>query len=143
MGLHNTSIGSKTVAQLYFYYSAMNAGKSTSLLQSAHNYGEQGMQVLLFTAAIDDRFEQGVIRSRIGLQQNAAMFDEQTDFKKHVSEVLEKQSMLLMCSMCRYCVLAFGPIFRVNFFRVPPGYWRLRISCRSLKRFVPAGARQP
>jgi len=83
----------KTVAQLYFYYSAMNAGKSTSLLQSAHNYGEQGMQVLLFTAAIDDRFEQGVIRSRIGLQQNAAMFDEQTDFKKHVSEVLEKQSL--------------------------------------------------
>jgi len=56
-----------TVAQLYFYYSAMNAGKSTSLLQSAHNYQEQGMDVMLFTAAIDDRYGQGVIKSRIGL----------------------------------------------------------------------------
>lgn len=68
------------MAQLYFYYSAMNAGKSTSLLQSAHNYREQGMQVALFTAALDDRFGKGVIRSRIGLQESASLFDEQTSF---------------------------------------------------------------
>lgn len=68
------------MAQLYFYYSAMNAGKSTSLLQSAHNYREQGMQVALYTAAIDDRFGRGVIRSRIGLQESAALFDDQTKF---------------------------------------------------------------
>lgn len=68
------------MAQLYFYYSAMNAGKSTSLLQSAHNYREQGMQVALYTAAIDDRFGRGVIRSRIGLQESAALFDDQTAF---------------------------------------------------------------
>ena len=68
------------MAQLYFYYSAMNAGKSTSLLQSAHNYREQGMQVALYTAAIDDRYGKGVIRSRIGLQETAQLFDAKTEF---------------------------------------------------------------
>ncbi|ASJ71293.1 thymidine kinase [Granulosicoccus antarcticus] len=68
------------MAQLYFYYSAMNAGKSTALLQSAHNYREQGMQVALYTAAIDDRYGQGVIRSRIGLQENALQFGDDTAF---------------------------------------------------------------
>lgn len=68
------------MAQLYFYYSAMNAGKSTSLLQSAHNYQEQGMKVMLFTAAIDDRFGKGVIKSRIGLSEAATVFDDNTDF---------------------------------------------------------------
>ncbi|MCL4159233.1 UNVERIFIED_CONTAM: hypothetical protein GTU68_042917 [Idotea baltica] len=58
----------------------MNAGKSTSLLQSAHNYQEQGMDVLLFTAAIDDRYGQGVIKSRIGLSSEAIVFDAQTEF---------------------------------------------------------------
>jgi thymidine kinase len=58
----------------------MNAGKSTSLLQSAHNYREQGMQVMVYTAAIDDRFGTGVVRSRIGLEAEADLFDESTDF---------------------------------------------------------------
>lgn len=58
----------------------MNAGKSTSLLQSAHNYREQGMQVALYTAAIDDRYGKGVIRSRIGLQESAQLFDAKTEF---------------------------------------------------------------
>ncbi len=74
------------MAQLYFYYSAMNAGKSTSLLQSAHNYREQGMQVALYTAAIDDRFGKGVIRSRIGLQESALQFDSDTAFFDPVSQ---------------------------------------------------------
>ncbi len=74
------------MAQLYFYYSAMNAGKSTSLLQSAHNYGEQGMRVALYTAAIDDRFGRGIIRSRIGLEQPAELFDENTEFFTPLSE---------------------------------------------------------
>ena len=43
------------MAKLYFYYSAMNAGKTTTLLQSAHNYHERGMRVLVFTPALDDR----------------------------------------------------------------------------------------
>lgn len=63
------------MAQLYFYYSAMNAGKSTSLLQSAYNYQERGMKVQLFTVAFDDRFAAGKIASRIGLQSEADLFN--------------------------------------------------------------------
>lgn len=64
------------MAKLYFYYAAMNAGKSTVLLQSSHNYKERGMKTLLFTASIDTRYEQGVIFSRIGLSEQAVAFKE-------------------------------------------------------------------
>lgn len=68
------------MAKLFFRYSAMNAGKSTALLQIAYNYEEQGQRVLLFTAGIDDRSGSGVIASRLGLQRQAATFDAETDF---------------------------------------------------------------
>jgi len=80
------------VAQLYFYYSAMNAGKSTSLLQSAHNYQEQGMDVILFTAAIDDRYGQGLIKSRIGLSADAIVFDAATNFFTLISQFIKDNS---------------------------------------------------
>ncbi|MCW7762663.1 thymidine kinase [Photorhabdus luminescens] len=67
------------MAQLYFYYSAMNAGKSTSLLQSSYNYNERGMRTLVFTAEIDTRFEKGKVNSRIGLSSDALLFSQQTD----------------------------------------------------------------
>ncbi len=59
------------MAKLYFYYSAMNAGKSTVLLQSSYNYRERGMRTLLFAPAIDTRFGAGRIESRIGLRAGA------------------------------------------------------------------------
>ncbi len=59
------------MAKLYFYYSAMNAGKSTVLLQSSYNYRERGMRTLLFTPAIDHRAGTGRIESRIGLRASA------------------------------------------------------------------------
>lgn len=62
------------MAKLYFYYSTMNAGKSTVLLQSSYNYRERGMQTLLFTPAIDTRHKQGLIHSRIGLSEQASIF---------------------------------------------------------------------
>ena len=62
------------MAKLYFYYSAMNAGKSTTLLQSAYNYEERGMRVLLYTPAVDDRAGTGTISSRIGLSRQAIAF---------------------------------------------------------------------
>lgn len=62
------------MAQLYFYYSAMNAGKSTSLLQSAYNYRERGMHSLIYTAAFDDRYGVGKVTSRIGLQADAKLY---------------------------------------------------------------------
>ena len=54
------------MAKLYFNFSSMNAGKTTVLLQSAHNYRERGMTPLLFTPRLDDRYKVGVIKSRIG-----------------------------------------------------------------------------
>ena len=77
------------MAKLYFYYSAMNAGKTTALLQSAHNYRERGMQPLLFTPALDDRYAVGVIRSRIGLQAPALTFDANSDLLALTREQLE------------------------------------------------------
>lgn len=67
------------MAKLYFYYSAMNAGKSTTLLQSAYNYEERGMRVLLLTPRLDRRSGEGVIGSRIGLQRQAHAFDREED----------------------------------------------------------------
>ncbi len=64
----------QVMAKLYFYYAAMNAGKSTVLLQSSHNYRERGMHTLLFSPAIDTRFEPGIVHSRIGLSEAAVMF---------------------------------------------------------------------
>jgi thymidine kinase len=68
------------MAKLYFRYAAMNAGKSTALLQVAHNYEERDQSVALFTAAIDTRFGSGRIVSRLGVTREAALFDQQTDF---------------------------------------------------------------
>lgn len=65
----------RMMAKLYFYYSAMNAGKTTVLLQSSYNYQESGMDTLLFTPTIDDRYEKGKIHSRIGLYAEAIPFD--------------------------------------------------------------------
>src|SRR5258707_14275109 len=59
------------MAKVYFYYAAMNAGKSTVLLQSSYNYRERGMRTLLFTPAIDTRYSAGRIESRIGLSSGA------------------------------------------------------------------------
>lgn len=75
------------MAQLYFYYSAMNAGKSTSLLQSAYNYQERGMTVAIYTAALDNRYGLGKVSSRIGLAMDAHIFDHDFDFLAHISEL--------------------------------------------------------
>jgi thymidine kinase len=81
------------MAKLYFYYSAMNAGKTTVLLQSAHNYRERGMNPLLFTPAIDDRHKVGHIRSRIGLEAEAATFGAETDLYAEVQRELEQRNI--------------------------------------------------
>ncbi len=79
------------MAKLYFYYSAMNAGKSTTLLQSAHNYEERGMNVMLFTPHIDDREEPGVISSRIGLRRPAIVFETGDDLFVAVRDRLQDE----------------------------------------------------
>ncbi|TAA40896.1 thymidine kinase [Pseudoxanthomonas winnipegensis] len=67
------------MAKLYFYYSAMNAGKTTTLLQSAHNYRERGMRVLILTPRVDDRAGTGVVASRIGLRAEGRAFTAEDD----------------------------------------------------------------
>ena len=67
------------MAKLYFFYSAMNAGKTTSLLQSDHNYRQRGMNTLLYTSKRDDRSGLGVISSRIGLSREANLIQSESD----------------------------------------------------------------
>jgi thymidine kinase len=67
------------MAKLYFHYAAMNAGKSTTLLQASFNYRERGMETMVFTAGIDDRVAKGIIASRIGLQSEANIFGDGID----------------------------------------------------------------
>ena len=67
------------MAKLYFHYSTMNAGKSTVLLQAAHNYIERGMQVYLLTAQFDKRAGEGRIASRIGIGKDADTFADGDD----------------------------------------------------------------
>jgi len=116
------------MAKLYFYYSAMNAGKSTTLLQSAYNYEERGMKVLLFTPNVDDRSGVGKIASRIGLQREALAFSKDFDLYKKVqsestadepvscvlvdeSQFLTPQQVLqltLVCDKLNVPVLCYG-----------------------------------
>lgn len=78
------------MAKLYFNYSAMNAGKSTILLQASHNYQERGMTTMLLTAKLDDRVEVGQIASRIGVQAEAHLFSDDTDLFALVSQQHER-----------------------------------------------------
>jgi thymidine kinase len=81
------------MAKLYFNYSTMNAGKSTTLLQSSFNYRERGMHTLLFTAAIDDRYGIGVIKSRIGLGADALIYSDETNLLDIVKEENAKRKI--------------------------------------------------
>ena len=78
------------MAKLYFYYSAMNAGKSTVLLQSSHNYHERGMKTLLLTPAINQRDGMGKIASRIGLTKDAESFKQEDDLRLLIDRTHEQ-----------------------------------------------------
>lgn len=77
------------MAKLYFYYSTMNAGKTTVLLQSAYNYSERGMRTLLLSPAIDDRAGQGMIRSRVGIEAPALAVGPDDDVFSRVESALD------------------------------------------------------
>jgi len=67
------------MAQLYYRYSTMNAGKSIELIKVAYNYEERGKRVLVFTPAIDDRSGVGIVSSRIGIQRDALPISDETN----------------------------------------------------------------
>jgi thymidine kinase len=74
------------MAKLYFYYSSMNAGKSTNLLQSSYNYKERGMNTLVLAPLLDDRYGEGRVTSRIGLESEATTFRTDTNLLEVVEE---------------------------------------------------------
>lgn len=86
------------MAKLYFYYSAMNAGKTTTLLQSAHNYHERGMRTLIFTPKLDNRYGDGVVASRIGLKADGHIFVRDDDLYRVTRDDIEANGPL-------HCVL--------------------------------------
>jgi thymidine kinase len=86
------------MAKLYFYYSAMNAGKTTTLLQSAHNYHERGMRTLILTPKLDDRYGEGVVASRIGLKARGLIFERDDDLQALAEADIERHGPL-------HCVL--------------------------------------
>lgn len=71
------------MAKLYFYYSSMNAGKSTTLLQADFNYRERGQQTMVWTAELDTR-SAGLVKSRIGLEADAHLYTPETDLKAQI-----------------------------------------------------------
>jgi thymidine kinase len=81
------------MAKLYFYYAAMNAGKSTTLLQADFNYRERGMETMLWTAAHDDRSGTGTISSRIALSAPAHTYDESVDLFAAIVDELKKRKL--------------------------------------------------
>ena len=81
------------MAKLYFYYSAMNAGKTTTLLQSAYNYYERGIDTLILKPSLDDRHNTDVVRSRIGLETNAVSFNACDDLLE-LTETRNQKSTL-------------------------------------------------
>jgi len=74
------------MAKLYFYYSSMNAGKSTALLQSSYNYRERGMNTLVLAPVVDDRYGTGKVKSRIGIETEATSFGVDDDLFGMVRE---------------------------------------------------------
>jgi len=86
------------MAKLYFYYSAMNAGKTTTLLQSAYNYSERGMRTLILSPKLDDRYGVGQVQSRIGLKAQGRIFGRDDDLESLVTHDLTQRGPL-------HCVL--------------------------------------
>ena len=77
------------MAQLFFRYSTMNAGKSIEVLKVAYNYEERGKNVLVMTSGKDNRFGRGIVKSRIGMQRDALPVDDDTNI---LSAYMEAES---------------------------------------------------
>ena len=150
----------ESMAKLYFYYSAMNAGKSANLLQSNHNYYSNGLRTLLFTPSLDDRYGPGKITSRIGLQADAWIFDKDFDLFEYTknehekgaiscvlideSQFLTKKQVLqltLVVDRLRVPVLCYG--LRTDFMGEPEGAYLLAWAdvLVELKTICPSGSK--
>lgn len=97
----------RKMAKLYFYYSAMNAGKTTTMLQSSHNYRERGMETLLFKPQIDIRdATDGKISSRIGLESEAHSFQHDFDFYAYLRDQISKKPKCILVDEAQFLTKA-------------------------------------
>ncbi len=92
-GFADQQFSGPALAKLYFSYSAMNAGKSTLLLQASYNYRERGMRTLLFIAALDERAGKGKIGSRIGLECEAIPFGRDDDLFATIKREQDREAI--------------------------------------------------
>lgn len=81
------------MAKLYFYYSSMNAGKSTNLLQSSYNYKERGMRTMVLAPSFDDRYGSGKVTSRIGIETEATTFNSETNLLEVVTTANDEEPL--------------------------------------------------
>ena len=81
----------RSMAKFYFYYSSMNAGKTTALLQASYNYRERGMHTLVLAPLLDDRYGTGRVVSRIGLESEAHVFRETDNLFRFISDSAQHQ----------------------------------------------------
>ena len=81
------------MAKFYFYYSTMNAGKSTTLLQSSYNYKERGMNPLVLTPQLDNRFGEGTVASRIGIKAEAVTFTQADNLLDRITAVHQTEPL--------------------------------------------------
>lgn len=90
------------MAKLYFYYSAMNAGKTTKLLQNSFNYKERGMETLLYTFKFDNRFGNSKIASRIGISEAAHTFDQNLNLFEDISQKLTPKTSCVLIDEAQF-----------------------------------------
>ncbi|MDR1333235.1 MAG: thymidine kinase [Holosporales bacterium] len=90
------------MAKLYFYYAAMNAGKTTKLLQSSFNYRERGLDTLLYTFKFDNRFGDSKIASRVGLVTEALTFDRSLDLLADITKRLTENTACVMIDEAQF-----------------------------------------
>ncbi|MGI6732818.1 MAG: thymidine kinase [Anaerovoracaceae bacterium] len=91
------------MAQLYYRYSTMNAGKSIELIKVAYNYEERGKRVLVLVPSVDDRYGKGVVCSRIGLKREAIMVNDETNLLKlFMEENAQKKIDCVLVDECQF-----------------------------------------
>ena len=90
------------MAKLHFFYSTMNAGKSTSLLQSNHNYKENGLDTIIFLPNETSKLSNGQIVSRIGLKAKAVIADKEFNFLKYIKEKTTKNLSCILVDEAQF-----------------------------------------
>ena len=84
------------MAKLYFRYGAMGSGKTIDLLKVAYNYEERGQKVLIFTSALDNRYDVGKITTRVGLQRDAIAVNKEFDIFEYIKKEKERPDCILV-----------------------------------------------